>query len=197
MHEHWRQLSQRLGKPIITPPGVPTLEGLIQIQQALPNHRMRWCTRLIKIKPFEAFVRANLPCVVYVGIRADESGDREGVDYDSIAGVSRDFPLDRWGWVLQDVIDYLQAVGQGVPERTDCAWCFYQTLYEWFLLWRDNRELWMLGELYELAVGHTLRSDSRDTWPAAMRGLRARFEAGHVPKDRRKKRATMCSVCAR
>ena len=196
MKAHWEALSARLGRPIVSPPG-STLEGLIQIQNALPNFRMRWCTRLIKIKPFEHFIRQHTPCTVYVGIRADETGDREGVDYETIPGVTRRFPMDEWGWGLQDVIDYLQAVGQGIPERTDCGWCFYQTLYEWYLLWRDYRETWLLGEYYEDFTGHTFRSPQRDTWPAAMKGLRARFESGEVPKDRRKKRAAMCSVCAR
>lgn len=49
----------------------------------------------------------------------------------------------------------------------------------------------------ELQIGHTFRSETRDTWPASMKGLRLRFEAGEIPKDRRKKRKTMCSVCAR
>lgn len=196
MKAHWAALSARLGQPIISPPG-PTLEGLIQIQKALPNFRMRWCTRMIKLKPFEEFIRARRPCTVYVGIRADESGDREGVDYDAIEGMTRRFPMDEWGWNLQDVLGYLECKEQTIPERTDCGWCFYQTLYEWYLLWQNYRDMWMLGEYYEALIGHTFRSEGRDTWPASMKGLRARFEAGDVPKDRRKKRTQMCAVCAR
>lgn len=196
MKEHWRKLSQRLGKEIISPPG-PTLVELIQIQHALPNFFMRWCsTRMIKIKPFEEYIRKNLPCVVYVGIRADESGDREGVDYEVIPGVTRRFPMDEWGWNLQDVLSYLDCKSQTVPERTDCGLCFWQTLYEWYLLWRDHREMWVEGEHWEAWTGHTLRSPGRDSWPVSMAGLRARFESGEVPKDRRKKRSQMCSVCA-
>ena len=196
MQAHWERLGQRLGSPIIKPTG-PGLDELIHIQQALPNFRMRWCTRMVKIKPFELFVRANIPCTVYVGIRADESGDREGVDYDVIPGVTRRFPMDEWGWELQDVIDYLQAMEQDIPERTDCDICFFQTLYEWYLLWRNHPERWDEGEMYEALTGHTFRSAQRDTWPASMVGLRERFEKGDVPKDRRKSRVTMCSVCAR
>lgn len=196
MQAHWEALGVRLGSQIISPPG-PTLTGLIQIQHALPNYRMRWCTRLIKIKPFEAYVRAHVPCTVYVGIRADESGDREGVDYERIEGVTRRFPMDEWGWNLGDVVSYLKCKDQTVPERTDCDICFFQTLYEWWLLWRDHPNEWMAGEAEEEWVGHTYRSEGRDTWPASMRGLRERFERGDVPKDGRKKRTTMCAVCAR
>lgn len=196
MKAHWEALSARLGKPIIQPPG-PGLDALIKAQRALPNWNMRWCTRLIKIKPFEELIRANIPCVIYVGIRADESGDREGVDYDRIEGVTRRFPMDEWGWFLQNVLDYLQAVGQSVPERTDCGLCFYQTLYEWFLLWLNHRAVWDQGEAYETWTGHTFRSEQRDSWPASLVALRSWFEAGLVPDDRRKKRGAMCAVCAR
>ena len=196
MIEHWKRLEVLLGKPIRNL-AVKGLKDLIQIQHALPNWRMRWCTRMIKIKPFEEFVRQAAPCVVYVGIRADESGDREGVDYDRIDGVTRRFPMDEWGWTIQDVLNFLDCHSIVIPERTYCAWCFFQTLYEWYLLWRDYPEDWVEGEWCEEFVGHTFRSAGRDTWPASMRNLRGRFEAGDVPKDRRTKRDAMCSVCAR
>jgi len=41
----------------------------------LPSSQARWCTKHLKIKPFEKFV-GNNPTVSYVGIRGDE--DREG-----------------------------------------------------------------------------------------------------------------------
>lgn len=196
MKAHWRHLEDILGKPIITPEG-PTLEGLIQIQKALPNFRMRWCTRMIKLKPFELWIKKHTPCTVYVGIRADESGDREGVDYDAMDGITRRFPIDELGWGIQDVFDFLAAEQVEIPERTDCAWCFYQTLYEWYLLWRDFPVDWALGEHYEFMTGHAFRSDQRDSQPASMHGLRLKFQSGYVPQDRRKKRSAMCSVCAR
>lgn len=196
MEQHWKSLGDRLGSPIIHLPN-KSLEDLIQIQNCLPNWQMRWCTRLIKIKPFEQYVRDNTPCVVYVGIRADESGDREGVDYDSIPGVARRFPLDEWGWNLFDVLNYLESVGQTIPRRTDCAWCFFQTKWEWYVLWRDHRDLWMKGEHYEQITGHTFRSMNKDNWPAGMKYMRDLFEAGIVPKGKKEKRTSMCSVCAR
>lgn len=196
MDEHWERLSTMLDAPIIRPPG-KSLEELIQIQCALPNFQQRWCTRMIKLKPFEDFIKTRRPCTVYVGIRADESGDREGVDYDALDLVTRRFVLDEWGYTLPKVLSYLEARGVTIPERTDCAWCFFQTLYEWYLLWLNHSEMWARGELYEFATGHTFRSNQRDSQPASMRGLRTKFESGYIPKDKRKKRTQMCSVCAR
>jgi len=196
MDDHIRKLEGILGKPIrnLVP---QTLVQIIDKHKMLPNFWARFCTREIKIIPFEKFIRSVGVCVVYVGIRADESGDREGVDYDRIEGVSRRFPMDEWGWTIQDVLAYLECRGIVIPYRTDCAWCFFQTLYEWFLLWRDWRDIWMEGEGIEVQYGHTFRTPGRDTWPVSMAGLRGEFEKGRIPKDRRTKRTTMCAVCAR
>lgn len=196
MDAHMKNIELILGREIVPLP-THSMDDLIQIQKALPNWRMRWCTRMIKIKPFEQFIRSVRPCIVYVGIRADESGDREGVDYDRIEGVTRRFPMDEWGWDLQSVLNYLECRGVKIPERTDCDACFFQTLYEWWLFWQRYPERWMQREALEEMTGHTFRSEGRDTWPAAMKGLRQRFEAGDIPKDRRTKRTTMCSFCAR
>lgn len=69
-----------------------------------------------------------------------------------------------------------------MPRRTDCAVCPYQRLGEWYRLWRDRPDFWLQGEAWEAQIGYTFRSPSRDTWPAAMAGLRERFERGMVPK---------------
>lgn len=106
------------------------------------------------------------------------------------------FPMREWGWELCDVMDYLDGRGITIPRRTDCLKCFFQRLIEWYEFWRDHPESWMEGEEMEAAVGHTFRSPGRDTWPASMRELRARFEAGHVPRDTRDKlNAMKCRVC--
>ena len=196
MKDHIANLEQILGVPIrdLAP---QTLVQIIEAQKTLPNFHMRFCTRMIKIKPFEKFIRSIGECTVYVGIRADETGDREGVDYDRLDGVTRRFPMDEWGWGIQDVLSYLDCRGITIPERTDCAWCFFQTLYEWWLLWKNYPDLWAAGEGIEKRFGYTFRTEGRDTWPVSMQGLRERFESGDIPKDRRKKRSTMCAVCAR
>ena len=45
MFEHWRKLGDLLGAPIL-PIMADTLINLIKRQNALPNWRQRWCTRL-------------------------------------------------------------------------------------------------------------------------------------------------------
>ena len=196
MFEHWRNLGEMLGSPL-KPLIEVTLDRLIREQKALPNWRMRWCTRILKIEPFQKFALESAPCVIYVGLRADEM-EREGVTYKSDE-ITQRFPLREWGWGLVEVKAYLEARGISIPRRTDCGMCFFQTLGEWYRLWREHPDKWSQYEGYEELTGHTLRSDGRDTWPASLKGLRERFEAGDVPRQRAamEDRRVMCSTCAR
>lgn len=194
MFAHWRRTGELLGKPILPIMG-GTLKGLIEQQKALPNWRQRWCTRMLKIEPYAHWLSTQGECTSYVGLRADEE-EREGGDYTDIPGVLMRFPMREWGWELCDVTNYLQSKGVIIPRRTDCLKCFYQRLIEWYEFWRDHRESWMEGEAMEESIGHTFRSPGRDTWPAAMKDLRARFEAGDIPRDTRDPLSAMkCRVC--
>lgn len=207
MYEHWMKLEKLLGKPLkaITNDGA-TLKSLIIAQRALPNWRQRWCTRLLKIEPFQSYVldiiNSGQEVVAYVGLRADETPDnRKGADYD-FTGIRQTYPLREWGWGLSEVWDYLEQRDVKIPERTDCAACFFQTLPEWWRLWQFNREKYDEAEAFETVTGHTFRSPGRDTWPASLKELRERFERGFEPKGVRQQRLfdarpTMCGVCAR
>jgi len=195
MIEHWIKVGKMLGKPIV-PLMSQSLGRLIREQRALPNWRQRWCTRILKIEPFAAFLMQHSPAVSYVGLRADEE-EREGGDYAAVPGVEMRFPMREWGWGLADVVEYLRQRGVSIPKRTDCLKCFFQRLIEWYEFWRDYPDSWREGEALEDLTGHTFRSPGRDTWPASMRGLRERFEAGIVPKDTRPSsiEALKCRVC--
>lgn len=194
MFAHWRKLGKILGKPIL-PVMSTTLIQLIKKQNALPNWHQRWCTRMLKIEPYGAWLMKQGECTSYVGIRADEA-ERESGDYSNIPSVVMDFPLRRWGWGLEDVLGYLKGRGIEIPRRTDCLLCFFQRLIEWYECWRDHPNEWAEGERMEADTGHTFRSASRDTWPASMKGLRERFERGDVPKDTRDPlNALKCRVC--
>jgi len=199
MVEHWKRLGDLLGKPLRPVAAKHSLAGLVVLQKALPNWRMRWCTRLLKIEPFREHVLNNLPCTVYIGIRADEVMDRDGVDWDSIEGVTRSYPLVEAGWGLSHVLEQNAKYGIIIPDRSDCDMCFFQTLWEWFCFWRDYPEKYEEVCCWEDFTGHTLRSEQRDTWPASLRALAKIFAAGVIPKKLQtmKDRKVMCSTCAR
>lgn len=200
MKAHWEKLETLLGKPLLKIPA-PSLLELILKFKTLPNWRIRFCTRLVKIEPFMDYVQTIAPATTYIGIRADEViGDsaREGTNWNGIENVIQDFPLVRWGWGIERVISYLKERGVEIPKRTDCDICFFQRLIEWYEFWRDYPEQWMEGEALEHFTGFTFRSDQRDSWPASMKGLRMCFESGRVPiETRNRERKSMCSWCAR
>lgn len=203
MFAHWRAMGERLGSRIL-PIMAHSLRSLIDEYQALPNFRQRWCTRRIKIEPYEAFL-AQLaqggPVVSYVGLRADEPA-REGGIYSHIDGVTMRFPLREWGMGESEVQAGLAARGVVCPLRTDCARCYHQRIGEWFLLWLDNRDLYLDAERDEERTGYTFRTPGRDSWPTPLRDLRLEFEAGKTPNVslRRMAREYMatgaCRVCA-
>jgi 3'-phosphoadenosine 5'-phosphosulfate sulfotransferase (PAPS reductase)/FAD synthetase len=182
MFAHWRKLGAIFDTRII-PIMQVSLKACIAAEGALPNFRMRFCTRKIKIIPFIAWLREQLsggPVVAYVGLRADEEARQGGV-YGQIQGIEQRFPLREWGLGEDDVQASLRRFGVTVPNRTDCGRCYHQRLGEWFELWRDHLDIFEDAIADEDRYGHTYRSPGRDTWPLALRDMAARFERGDRP----------------
>lgn len=186
MIDHWLNLNKLLGAKILPVTSGVGLDGLIKKWTALPNSRMRWCTRVLKLEPFYRFLKEIEPVVSYVGLRADEM-ERQGMDFPEVGRVKIRFPMREWGWGEHDVWNYLDKRGIKIPARTDCARCYHQTLGEWWRLWHDHVEIYGDAEQQEAIVSEyrgkslSFRSDTRDSWPADLKSLREKFEAGHVP----------------
>lgn len=199
MFAHWRKIGDLLGKPL-TPVVGGSLFSLIREQGCIPNFRQRFCTRMLKIEPYAAWLlkqRAAYDEVIsYVGLRADEP-EREGGDYADIPDVTMKYPMRDWGWGINDVRAYLEKKGVQIPQRTDCDVCFFQRLSEWWRLWKNSPKEWAEGEALEKEMGHTFRTPGRDTWPVSMEGLRLRFETGEIPVKslKREEKALQCRVC--
>lgn len=200
MFEHWKKLGSILGhfiEPIMHPLG---LTGLIEHYNALPNFRQRWCTRQLKIEPYEKWLieqRSKYDKVIsYVGLRADEE-DREGGDYSKVDGVESVFPLRDWNWGINEVVAYLEEKQITIPKRTDCDCCFFQRISEWYNLWKNHPKEWEESAALERKTGHTFRSPSRDTWPAALDDLAKEFASGRPIRERKKDALTemQCRVC--
>jgi PP-loop superfamily ATP-utilizing enzyme len=200
MVAHWDHLEVLLGSEIIRLQ-VDTLDGLIEKQNARPNWRQRWCTRILKLEPFEKVLVAlsqQGPVTSYVGLRADEP-DRPGGVFADMPGVTHRKPLREWGMGEADVWAELERFGVQIPKRTDCRRCFFQRLPEWYDFFLSDRAGWMEAEAQEEATGHTFRSPGRDSWPAALKDLRREFEGGRVPKGWGQGdllKAAQCRVCS-
>lgn len=207
MIAHWRHLMELLGKPL-TPVLTNTsmsLQTAVRSLVMLPSHRARWCTRKLKLEPYYQWLAGLGPVTSYVGLRADED-ERAGMVFKDQGNIVMDFPMKRWGWSLDDVTGYLAARGVDIPNRTDCAACFWQRIGEWYLLWRDNLDQYLEAEALETFVSerrgqsYTFPSPQRDTWPAGLKDLRAEFERGRVPERSSKmmdarRQSGACRVC--
>lgn len=117
----------------------------------LPSPQNRWCTRHLKLEPFEDYI-GNNKAYSYVAIRADET--REGYR-DTRGNIIPCYPFVENGIILQDVIDILNNIGLGLPgyygwrKRSGCFFCFYQTDIEWKGLRKNHPEKFEIACNYE------------------------------------------------
>ena len=117
----------------------------------LPSAQVRWCTRKLKIEPFEAFV-GNDQIWSYIGIRADE--DRSGY-ISTKPNITPVYPYKEHGLVLADVERILDESGIGLPayyewrQRSGCTFCFYQRGFEWIGLMERHPEFFEEAKKYE------------------------------------------------
>ena len=120
----------------------------------LPSAQMRWCTRMLKLRPFEQFIGGDR-AVSYVGIRADEH--RSGyISHKS--NITTVFPFKEDGITKADVIRILEQSGIGLPAyyawrtRSGCYFCFFQRKMEWVGLRQHHPELYEAAKAYEKMV---------------------------------------------
>jgi len=141
---------------------------LKQYNNFLPSPQTRWCTRQLKIKPFEEWIAPTLQAcgevTSYVAIRADE--DRAGYKPTN-PGVNVRFPFVEDGLNKRDVIQLLEESGLGMPayyrwrSRSGCTFCFYQQKIEWVRLMEEHPKAFEAAKAYEKTA---LDSGSPFTW---------------------------------
>lgn len=154
MIDHWKRLEDLLETPLTVVSSGYNLDTLIEKYKAIPNHRMRWCTRVLKIEPCLRYMKSQPPgSILYVGLRADEA-ERKGI-YDST--ITNRFYLREIGWGAADVRAYLAERGVTIPARTDCGKCYAQRKGEWKNLFFDHPERFASARATEVKIGHTFR----------------------------------------
>ncbi len=98
----------------------------------LPSPQQRWCTKDMKLAPFEEFIGDD-ECISYIGIRADEN--REGY-ISNKKNIKPVYPFIEDGLVREDIFSLLKET-VGIPEyyewrsRSGCFFCFFQRREEW------------------------------------------------------------------
>jgi len=118
----------------------------------IPSNHRRWCTRALKLKPFEQHCGDDR-VINYVGLRADENRSGYISHKENIEAV---YPFREDGLVLRDIEGILRESGVGMPPytkwgrtRSGCYFCFYQQKIEWVRLKETYPDLYEKAKEYE------------------------------------------------
>jgi 3'-phosphoadenosine 5'-phosphosulfate sulfotransferase (PAPS reductase)/FAD synthetase len=165
-YEYLARIEAYLGRPIVrlsSNLGERGFDHYLKIYGGyLPAPNMRWCTRRLKIEPFEDYVGDDT-VRLYVGIRADER--REGY-ISTKPNITPVYPFREDGIKKEDVRRILQESGVGMPEyyewrtRSGCYFCFFQRKSEWVGLMEKHPDLFERARAYE-------KPDKGFTWGAS------------------------------
>ncbi len=170
VYEYLVNLEGFLGKTIIRLNGERDFDfWLKQYNNFLPSSQARWCTRQMKIKPFENWVKTMLAddytVFSYVAIRSDEEY-RQGYNSKNEKLIMK-LPLKEDGIDKAGVMEILSSVGLGLPKyyewrsRSGCTFCFYQRKIEWVNLIEKHPDAFQEAKDYEKKA---LENQSPFTW---------------------------------
>src|SRR3954453_9198586 len=144
-YEYLNKLEVVLGKPIARLNADKGFDHWFEVfRGTLPSPQMRWCTKLVKIKPLEAWLGDD-EAISYVAIRADEKNRKGYVS--TKPNISAVFPFIENEVDHDGVLRILDEAGVGLPDyyqwrtRSGCYFCFYQRKAEWVGLADRHPEL--------------------------------------------------------
>lgn len=166
-YKYLEDLEAYLGKKIIYLSDDRGFDHWLKIYgDYLPSSQMRWCTKMLKIKPFEKWVEEELKneqVTMYVGIRSDEEHRKAYVS--TKPNITAAYPFREAGIDAERVLRILEDAGLGLPKyynwrtRSGCYFCFFQRRAEWVGLLENHSELFEKAKGYEKIEG-----EERYTW---------------------------------
>ena len=170
VYEFLVKLEGFLGKPILRlNPDRDFDFWLKQYNNFLPSAQTRWCTRQLKLRPFEQWVKpwlnAGDTVFSYVAIRVDEEY-REGYASKHERLVVK-LPFKEAGIDKPGVLEILEGAGLGLPAyyewrtRSGCTFCFFQQKIEWVRLRERHPDFFEEAKSYEK---NALEHGSPFTW---------------------------------
>jgi 3'-phosphoadenosine 5'-phosphosulfate sulfotransferase (PAPS reductase)/FAD synthetase len=165
----------------------------------LPSPQARWCTRMLKIKPFEHYL-GNTKSYSYIAIRADEKrlgyqAGKKPVMLSEQPNIIPVYPFKDLGLGYEDVRAVLDNSGLGFPSyyewrsRSGCYFCFYQQIGEWQGLLERH------PELFEQAKGYEKVENGKSyTWTdrRSLKDIEALEERYEVPRG---EGLEGCAIC--
>jgi hypothetical protein len=155
-YEYLNKLEVVLGKPIARLNADKGFDHWFEVYRGtLPSPQMRWCTKLVKIKPLEAWLGED-EAISYVAIRADEKNRKGYVS--TKPNIRAVFPFVENDVDHEGVLRILDEAGVGLPAyyewrtRSGCYFCFYQRKAEWIGLADRHPELFKRAMAIESKV---------------------------------------------
>lgn len=151
--DYLNQVEAYLGKRIVRLNPTATFDHWLEVFNGyLPAPNMRWCTKMLKLRPFEEYV-GDGNVVSYVGIRADE--DRVGY-ISTKPNIEAVFPFKDYGIDYAGVMKILTDSGIGLPpylnwgrSHSGCYFCFFQKPIEWVRLLETHPNFFNKAQAYE------------------------------------------------
>jgi len=151
-YEYLLKLEAFLGKAITRLSDDRGFKHWLEVYQGfLPGPQVRWCTRMLKLRPFEEHV-GNDFVYSYIGIRADEDRDSSLLKKPNIKVV---YPFKEDGITRDDVVRILNESGASLPSyyewrtRSGCYFCFFQRKSEWVGLKEHHPDLFEKAKEFE------------------------------------------------
>lgn len=151
-YEYLDRLEAYLGRKIVRLRARTFEDALREMRGFLPSPNARWCTRELKIKPFEQYIGDDI-AYNYIAIRADEQ-HRKGYISKKPNIIPR-YPFIEDNITKDDVIRILEQSGLGLPayyrwrSRSGCYLCFFQRRIEWIGLLENHPELFWKAASFE------------------------------------------------
>ncbi len=170
VYEFLGRLEGLLGKPILyLNPDRDFDHWLKQFNFFLPSPQTRWCTRQLKLRPFEQWVKpmisSGMKVYSYVAIRADE--EFRNAYNSKHENLVIKLPFKEDGIDKAGVHELLEISDLGLPSyykwrtRSGCTFCFYQQKIEWVGLYERYPEAFKDAMAYEKTA---LENDSPFSW---------------------------------
>lgn len=170
VYDFLNELEGVLGKEILKLSSYKTFDYYLKMfNNYLPSPQTRWCTRMLKLKPFQDWIKpwldAGEDVYSYVAIRADEE-HRTGLTQ-AHPHLHVELPFRKAGIKKDGVLEILETAGIGLPKyyewrsRSGCTFCFFQQKIEWVHLLERHPEAFREAMEYELI---SLNSGAPFTW---------------------------------
>lgn len=135
--EHIEKFERVTGRKVVRVP-LPVIDGksmtlpdYIQHAKFFPNHRARYCTRMFKIEPMNAYLQSELPARLCIGLRADEPEELRVGNLTEMPELELCYPMREWGWTRRDAVMKCMEYGllpryNPAMARGGCKGCFYK-----------------------------------------------------------------------